>query len=97
MSVSRYRDYASPAFLIVRWETLSVADQNGVITAYEINYLGDEFNTDPHSVNVSGSVTSLTLSGLEEYVVYDIKVRAYTSVGPGPFSAILSTRTYGGL
>ena len=68
-----------------------------MITAYEINYVGDEFDTDPHSVNVSGSVTSLTLSGLEEYVVYDVKVRAYTSVGPGPFSADLSTRTYGGL
>ena len=97
LSVSRYRNYASPAYLIVRWETLSVADRNGVITAYEINYVGDEFDTDPHSVHASGIVTSLTLSGLEEYVVYDVKIRAYTSVGPGPFSAILSARTYGGL
>ncbi|XP_065845955.1 usherin-like isoform X2 [Oscarella lobularis] len=95
LSVSRYRNYASPAYLIVRWETLSVADRNGVITAYEINYVGDEFDTDPHSVHASGIVTSLTLSGLEEYVVYDVKIRAYTSVGPGPFSAILSARTYG--
>ena len=68
-----------------------------MISAYEINYVGDEFDTDPHSVNVSGSVTSLILSGLEEYVVYDVKVRAYTSVGSSPFSAILSARTHAGL
>ncbi|XP_065845962.1 phosphatidylinositol phosphatase PTPRQ-like isoform X2 [Oscarella lobularis] len=94
LSVSRYRDGWSPAYLIVRWATLSIGDRNGVITAYEINYVGDEFDTDPHSVNVSGSVTSLILSGLEEYVVYDVKVRAYTRVGSSPFSTILSARTH---
>ena len=26
------------------------------------------------------------LTGLEEYVEYNITVRAYTSVGPGPYS-----------
>ena len=97
LSVTRNCRGCRPARLIVRWATLSVADRNGVITAYEINYVGDEFDTDPHSVNVSGSDTSLALSGLEEYVVYDVKVRAYTSVGPGHFSANVSATTYGGL
>ena len=97
LSVFRGCHGCRPARLVVQWATFSVADRNGVITSYEINYVGDDFDTDPHSVNVSGNVTSLTLSGLEEYVVYDVKVRAYTSVGPGPFSAILSARTHAGL
>ena len=33
------------------------------------------------------SSTFLLLSGLEEFVEYNISVRAYTSVGPGPYSA----------
>ena len=97
LSVFRGCHGCRPARLVVQWATFSVVDRNGVITAYEINYVGDDFDTDPHSVNVSGNVTSLTLSGLEEYVVYDVKVRAYTSVGPGPFSTILSARTHAGL
>ncbi|XP_065836171.1 uncharacterized protein [Oscarella lobularis] len=94
LSVSRYRAGWSPAWLIIRWETLSISNRKGAIIAYEVNYVGDEFDTNIHSVNVSGSVNSLILSGLEEYVVYDVKIRAYTSVGPGPFSANLSERTY---
>ena len=97
LSVSRYRAGWSPAWLIIRWETLSISNRKGAIIAYEVNYVGDEFDTNIHSVNVSGSVNSLILSGLEEYVVYDVKIRAYTSVGPGPFSANLSERTYAGL
>ena len=32
------------------------------------------------------------LEGLEEYVEYSVRIRGYTSVGPGPFSvAIMNT------
>ena len=34
-----------------------------------------------------GSQLMVELDGLEEYVDYSVRVRAYTSVGPGPFSA----------
>ena len=33
------------------------------------------------------------LEGLEEYVEYSVRIRAYTSVGPGPFSVALANRT----
>jgi len=33
------------------------------------------------------------LEGLEEYVEYSVRVRAYTSVGPGPFSVAMVSRT----
>ena len=38
--------------------------------------------------------TSLTLMSLEEYVIYNISVRAYTSVGPGVYSEGIKERTF---
>ena len=69
--------------------------------SYEIHYVGEEFDTDPHTrtVNVSGDVQSFytTLTGLEEHVVYDVKIRAYNHFGPSPYSSVQSVRTYAGL
>ena len=42
---------------------------------------------------VDNSTTMTQLSGLEEYVVYYIRVRAYTSVGSGPYSAGINETT----
>ncbi len=64
-------------------------DQNGVITVYEILYLPlNNFSglISSNSTSVSGSEFSVTLLDLEEYVNYSISVRAYTIVGPGPYS-----------
>ena len=64
-------------------------DQNGVITMYEVLYRPQEtFNGAIRdlTVNVSASEMSVVLMNLEEYVNYTISVRAYTSVGEGPYS-----------
>ena len=46
------------------------------------------------TVNTSdGSVLMMVLAGLEEYVEYNISVRAYTSSGPGPYSDPVTERT----
>ena len=37
------------------------------------------------SVNTTGPVLMMTLTGLEEYVEYNVTVRAYTSEGAGPY------------
>ena len=42
---------------------------------------------------VTTSSFLLTISELEEYVEYNISVRAYTSVGPGPYSDGIINRT----
>ena len=36
---------------------------------------------------------SVNITGLEDYVEYNISVRAYTSVGPGPYSDPVTVRT----
>ena len=85
----------SPTFIEVRWEEVPLIDQNGIITDYEIVYEPDTFGGSPvrTSFNVSASSTGTTLSGLEEYVRYNITVRAFTSVGPGPYSTPLISVT----
>ena len=52
------------------------------------------FNGSSHYVATRNTTnTSLQLSQLEEFVEYNISVRAYTSVGPGPYSEEITERT----
>ncbi|XP_065829666.1 receptor-type tyrosine-protein phosphatase F-like isoform X2 [Oscarella lobularis] len=80
----------------VEWDPPPLEDRNGNISLYEIHYVGEEFDTNPHTVNVSGYVQSFhtILTGLEEFVVYDVKIRAYNPIHPSPYSSIQSVRTY---
>ena len=45
------------------------------------------------TVNTTGPVLRMNLTGLEEDVDYNISVRAFTSVGPGPHSVGTVERT----
>ena len=69
-------------------------DRNGIIILYEVQYeplmtFGGQLMT----MVMNTSNTSIVLGGLQEYVEYNITVRAYTSVGPGPFSPAVNYRT----
>ena len=62
---------------------------------YQVQYepletFEDQIFTD--SVNISNT-TMTNLTDLQEYVEYNITVRAYTSVGPGPYSLPITERT----
>ena len=46
------------------------------------------------TMTTNTSNTSIILGGLEEYIGYNITVRAFTSVGPGPFSPGVDNRTF---
>ena len=82
--------------LHVEWDPPPAEDRNGIIILYEIYYIGAEFDTELRIANVSGNVRSVNLAGLEEYVMYDVKIRAFTSVGSSSFSPVQSVRTYAG-
>ena len=81
----------------VSWEEVPACERNGEITLYEILFepletFGGEITSG--TVNTSnGSVLMIVLTGLEEYVEYNISVRAYTSAGPGPYSDPITART----
>ncbi len=70
--------------------------QNGVIIMYEVFYVPHEtFNKSlkSESLTVSGLEMSVVLHELEEFVSYNISVRAYTSAGAGPCSDEVTVTT----
>ena len=81
--------------ILVSWDEVPAIDQNGVIILYDVQYeplmtFGGELMT----MTMNTSNTSIVLGGLQEYVEYNITVRAYTSIGPGPFSPGVDNRTF---
>ena len=70
------------------WEEVPAIDQNGIIIMYQVQY--EPLQTFGvlliQTVNITAPATMMNLTDLEEYVEYNITVRAYTSVGPGPYS-----------
>ena len=85
----------SPTEILVSWTELSDICQNGKVTLYEVQYKPLEtFNVlDSATVNVTAPATTMNITDLEEYVEYNISVRAYTSVGPGSYSDPVIERT----
>ena len=80
----------------VAWENVLEIDQNGIVTMYEVLYQPLETFDGAimtQTMIVMSPDTSLTLMNLEEYVIYNISVRAYTSVGPGVYSEGTEERT----
>ncbi len=79
----------------VRWNEVPGIDQNG-ITMYEVFYLSTLDLVNGSILTDSGDTFSVNITGLEEFVDYSVSVRAYTSVGPGPFSDTVLEMTGGG-
>ena len=79
----------------VTWEEVPAIDRNGIITQYEVEYNQSTFSgaTMYNTTTVDSSTLMVDLTGLEEYVEYSIRVRAYTSAGAGPYSDIMNVIT----
>ena len=70
----------------VSWEEVPAIDRNGEIIMYKIKYEPLDCGLMVENINTTTPVLMMNLTGLEEYVEYNITVRAYTSEGPGPYS-----------
>ena len=78
----------------VSWTEVLEIDQNGIITEYEVMCEPlMTFGGQITALTVNTTNLSITLMDLEEYVEYNISVRAYTSVGSGPYSVGIVRRT----
>ncbi len=78
----------------VNWEEVPEVDQNGIITEYEVMY---EPLMTFGMLNTTTRTTRnlfILLNGLQEYVEYNISVRAYTNDGAGPYSVGVVRRTF---
>ena len=81
--------------ILVSWDEVPAIEQNGIILLYEVQYEPlVTFDGELMTMSMNTSNTSIVLGGLQEYVEYNITVRAYTSVGPGPFSPTVNNRTF---
>ena len=67
---------------------------NGIITQYELQYrrCSDGSNTTLQPLN-NAVTRTVTLTGLAVDTEYCFRVRAYTVVGAGPYTAITRGRT----
>ena len=82
----------SSTSITVSWLEVPAIDQNGIIIEYEVEYTQNTFD-----INMNQSVminsTNVELIDLHEYVQYSIRVRAYTSIGSGPYTTAINVTT----
>ena len=79
---------------MVTWDEVPGLDQNGIIIDYEVQIEPLDFPADIFVDPLNTTSLSILVTGLEEYVNYNVSVRAYTSVGPGPYSDPVTERTF---
>lgn len=77
----------------VTWEEVPPIDRNGIITTYEVLYEPLETFDILMSLTVNTTNLSLLLVELHPFVSYNISLRAYTSIGSGPYSESILERT----
>ncbi|KAG7456890.1 hypothetical protein MATL_G00240710 [Megalops atlanticus] len=75
------------------WQPPVLAERNGAITEYTLAYKEAGSAGSPRELTLPASESSYTLNSLNPNSVYDVKIRAHTSVGPGPYSPPIQYRT----
>ena len=80
-------DVLGSTSLNISWEEIPPTSRNGIIITYEAVFEPlDTFEGRLTPVLLNTSDLYAALNELEEFVRYNVSVRAYTSVGPGPYS-----------
>ena len=80
-------DVLGSTALNISWEEIPPINRNGIVIAYEVLYEPLEtFEGRLMPMQVNTSDLYVVLNSLEEFVGYNVSIRAYTSVGPGPYS-----------
>ena len=74
----------------VIWGEVPLIDRNGEIILYEVHYEPQQDSSQLRIPSQTENTTSISLLlfDLQPFVVYAISVRAYTSVGHGPYSDV---------
>ena len=72
------------------WDQPNHEDRNGIIIGYVINVTDTRRS---ETLQYTSNTTALTLSTLSPYTTYYYIVAARTSVGTGPYSAVITLLT----
>lgn len=75
------------------WSPPVLAERNGVITEYTLAYKEAGTGGDLRELHLPPNLSNYVLNSLKPNSVYDVKIRAHTSVGPGPYSPPIQYRT----
>lgn len=70
--------------IVLSWEPPPFEERNGVITKYGVKLYEGQDTT--QMVTNHTKSTRITISNLEPNTAYVVQVKAYTSVGGGPYS-----------
>ena len=82
-----------PTAISLSWQPPVPEGQNGIITSYTV--LVTELLTNTTTTyQRDGSHTELVITGLHPYYDYSCAVAAQTSVGLGPFGALITVTTH---
>uniref|UniRef100_A0A4W5QQ73 protein-tyrosine-phosphatase n=1 Tax=Hucho hucho TaxID=62062 RepID=A0A4W5QQ73_9TELE len=77
----------------VSWNPLLLAERNGVIVKYALQYKDINSPRSPSELFITAPESTVTLDSLKADTTYDIKMCAFTSKGSGPYSPSVQFRT----
>ena len=72
------------------WTPVPKDKQNGVITGYIIQVIGDDCTSGQQEISVDKDATSAEISNLNPFTKYTFSVSAKTKAGSGPAATIAS-------
>lgn len=84
---------SSASSLRLAWKSVPLIEQNGKIAKYSVLYKDINSRGNATEVVVPAPGSSIELEGLSPDTVYDVRLCAFTAVGPGPFSPSVQFRT----
>uniref|UniRef100_A0A1A7X8Q7 protein-tyrosine-phosphatase n=1 Tax=Iconisemion striatum TaxID=60296 RepID=A0A1A7X8Q7_9TELE len=79
--------------LQLSWSPPVLAERNGLITEYTLAYKETGTGAAPLELRLPPNLSSFVLNSLKPNSAYDVKIRAHTSIGPGPYSPPIQYRT----
>ncbi|XP_053715413.1 receptor-type tyrosine-protein phosphatase S-like isoform X23 [Synchiropus splendidus] len=77
----------------VNWEPVILAERNGQIVKYALQYKDINSPRSPSELFITAPESTVILDGLKAETTYDIKMCAFTSKGSGPYSPSVQFRT----
>ena len=84
---------ASANSIRLMWKSVPLIEQNGKIMKYSVLYKDINSRGNASEVVVPTPESSVLLEGLSADTVYDVRLCAFTAVGPGPYSPSVQFRT----
>lgn len=84
---------ASATSLQLMWKSVPLIEQNGKIVKYSVLYKDINSRGNASEVVLPAPGSSVLLEGLSADTVYDVRLCAFTAVGPGPYSPSVQFRT----